>query len=87
MPHLHPPFPPHTRDKRSEFFHGNPPEFSQPSNPLVVDDWLRAVERQLEIAQCNDREKVLYGTMQLRGDALDWWEAYLYVHTNRDAIT
>ncbi|WVZ97285.1 hypothetical protein U9M48_042834 [Paspalum notatum var. saurae] len=33
---------------------------------------LRAVERQLDIAQCNDRERVLYGSGQLRGAALDW---------------
>ena len=35
------------------------------SDPLQADDWLRAVERQLDIAQCDDRERVLYAAGQL----------------------
>jgi hypothetical protein len=27
---------------------------------MEADDWLRAIEKQLNIAQCNDLEKVLY---------------------------
>ena len=41
-------------DKHSEFMKGHPLTFSHASDPLEVDDWLRAVERQLNIAQCND---------------------------------
>jgi hypothetical protein len=29
---------------------------------LKADDWLKAVEKQLNIAQCNDLEKVLYAS-------------------------
>ena len=53
-----------------------PPTFSHTSDPLQGDDWLRAVERQLDIAQCDDRERVLYAAGQLRGAALDWWESH-----------
>jgi hypothetical protein len=28
---------------------------------MNAEDWLRTVERELHTAQCNDREKVLYG--------------------------
>jgi hypothetical protein len=59
------------RDKRA----GRPPTFSKASEPLQADDWLKAVERQLDIAQCDDREKVLYESGQLQGAALDWWDA------------
>jgi hypothetical protein len=45
-------------------------------DPLQADDWLRSVERQLVVAQCDDRERVLYAAGQLRGSALDWWESY-----------
>ncbi|WVZ97162.1 hypothetical protein U9M48_042717 [Paspalum notatum var. saurae] len=38
---------------------------------LMVDDWLHAVERQLDIAQCNDQERVLYVAGQLREVAED----------------
>jgi len=55
---------------------GHPPTFSHASNPLEADDWLRAVERQLNIAQCNDLQKVLYASSQLQGAASDWWELF-----------
>ncbi|WVZ70752.1 hypothetical protein U9M48_019394 [Paspalum notatum var. saurae] len=63
------PPPPPPRDRRGDFLKGHPPTFSHATEPLQADDWLRAVERQLDIAQCNDRERVLYGSGQLRGTA------------------
>ena len=54
--------PPQIRDKRGEFLKGHPPVFKHSTDPLQVDDWLRAIERQLEIAQCDDKEKVLYAS-------------------------
>ena len=50
---------------------GHPPTFSHASDPLEVDDWLRAVERQLDIAHCDDQEKVLFASSQLQGVAQD----------------
>ena len=67
---------PQQRDRRGDFMKGHPPTFSHSADPLQADDWLRAVERQLDIAQCNDQERVLYAAGQLRGAALDWWESY-----------
>jgi hypothetical protein len=71
-----PPPQPQPRDRRADFMRGHPPTFTHAADPLQADDWLRAVERQLEIAQCDDRERVLYAAGQLRGAALDWWESY-----------
>ena len=65
-PHQAPP-----RDKRGEFLRGHPLTFSHASDPLEANDWLRAVERQLNIAQCNDHQKVLYAFGQLQGAASD----------------
>jgi hypothetical protein len=45
------------------------------------------VERELHTAQCNDREKVLYGLCLLRGAAQSWWESYLATHADPEAIT
>jgi len=71
MQHLqqHPPPPPppppvHERDKNGEFMKGRPPVCTHSADPMEADDWLRAVERQLNKAQCNDLEKVLYGSGQ-----------------------
>jgi len=65
-------------DKRGEFMKGHPPTFSHTSEPLEADDSLRAVERQLDIAQCDDHEKELFASKQLQGTAQDWWESYQY---------
>ena len=76
------------RDKRGEFLKGRPPVFNHAADPLDADDWLRAVERQLNIAQCNDQEKVLYASAQLQRAAQDWWESFQYGRPNNaPAIT
>jgi hypothetical protein len=57
------------RDKRAEFMRGHPPTFAHSSDSMDAEDWLRTVERELHTAQCDDREKVLYGPRLLRGAA------------------
>jgi hypothetical protein len=57
--HTQPPPPPQQpRDRRADFLRGHPPTFSHAVDPLQADDWLRSVERQLDIAQCDDQERV-----------------------------
>ena len=66
--HAQPPPPPpqqQPRDRHAEFLRGHPPTFSHTFDPLQADDRLRVVERQLDIAQCDDREHVLYAAGQL----------------------
>jgi hypothetical protein len=75
------------RDKRAEFMRGHPPTFAHSSDPMDAEDWLRTVEWELHTAQCDDREKVLYGPRLLRGAAQSWWESYLATRAHPDAIT
>jgi hypothetical protein len=82
-----PPQPQMPRDKRAEFMRGHPPVFAHSSDPMDVEDWLRTMERELHTAQCNDREKVLYGPRLLRGATQSWWESYLATYANPDTIT
>ena len=35
---------------------------SHSADPNEVDDWLRTVERELDIAECTQKEKVLYAS-------------------------
>jgi hypothetical protein len=56
--------------------------FSHAADPLEADDWVRAVEKQLNIAQCNDMENVLYAFGQLQGTAQTWWESYQAARPN-----
>ncbi|CAO2189238.1 unnamed protein product [Urochloa humidicola] len=75
------------RSKHQEFMTHRPPTFSHSADPLEADDWLKTVEKMLNIAQCTDREKVLYASGCLEGTAGDWWDAYTAAHANADTIT
>jgi hypothetical protein len=44
-----------TPDKHREFMSHKPPTFASFPDPLQVDDWLKLVEKMLNIAQCSDR--------------------------------
>jgi hypothetical protein len=64
-------------EKLIEFLRTKPPTFGGSVNPLDADDWLRAILRELEPFNCEDRDKVLLATHhQLTGTALAWWENY-----------
>jgi hypothetical protein len=54
---------------------------------MGAEDWLMGVEKMLMIAQCIDREKVLFATHQLFGNASNWWETYCSTHADVDSIT
>jgi hypothetical protein len=61
------------RDKRVEFMRDHALVFAHSTDPMDAEDWVHTVERELHIAQCNDREKVLYGPRLLRGATQSWW--------------
>jgi hypothetical protein len=60
-----PPPPPPARDRHREFMSHKPPSFCHSFDPLEADDWIKTVEKMLNIAQCTDREKVLYASGRL----------------------
>nr|CAE04051.2 OSJNBb0062B06.9 [Oryza sativa Japonica Group] len=68
------------RSKLTDFLRSRPPEFSQTVEPVEADDWLKDVDRKLNIVQCTPVEKTLYASHQLRGPAADWWENYCNAH-------
>jgi hypothetical protein len=64
-----------------------PPTFSNSSDPLQDDDWLKTVEKMLNIAQHTEREKVLYASGRLTGPAANWWDAYYASHATANTIS
>ena len=50
--------------------------FSSSTEPIVADDWLRRIGRELTTADCTDAEKVHFAAHQLDGPAAAWWENY-----------
>jgi hypothetical protein len=70
-----------------EFLRTYPTTFSQAKDPMEAEDWLKGVEKKLVVAQCMNREKVLFATHQLFGMAANWWETYCNTHADVDSIT
>src|ERR687898_961268 len=58
-----PPSPP--VDNLARFLRLQPPVFSSSTEPIVVDDWLRRIGRELTTAGCTDAEKVHFAAHQL----------------------
>ena len=70
------PPPPPPVDNLARFLRLNPPVFSSSTKPIVADEWLRRIGRELTTAGCTDAEKVHFAANQLDGPAATWWENY-----------
>jgi hypothetical protein len=53
---------------------------------MDADDWLKTVEKKLQVVQCNNRERVLFVAHPLVGPAADWWDAYVEAHEEAETI-
>jgi hypothetical protein len=53
---------------------------------MDANDWLKSVEKKLQVVQCNNREKVLLASHQLFGPAANWWDAYVEAHEEPESI-
>jgi hypothetical protein len=78
--------PPPSRDRLGDFQHTKPPTFSHAVEPMDVDDWLKSVEKKLQVVQCNNHENVLLASHQLSGPAADSWDAYMEAHEEPETI-
>jgi hypothetical protein len=54
---------------------------------MDADDWLRSVEKKLQVVQCNNHQKVLLASHQLSGIAADLWDAYVEAHEEPETST
>jgi hypothetical protein len=48
------------RDRLGEFQWMKPPTFSHSIEPNDADDWLKTIEKKLQVIQCTNRERVLF---------------------------
>jgi hypothetical protein len=78
--HAQPKAPPSSRDRLGDFQCTKPPIFSCVVEPMDADDWLKSVEKKLQVVQCNNCEKVPLASHQLSGPAADWWDTYVKAH-------
>ena len=65
------------RSTLSEFMRTTPPIFTESTEPLDADDWIRTIEDLLALVKCtDDHEKVLYASHCLGGTARAWWDGF-----------
>jgi hypothetical protein len=77
---------PQQRDKLGEFQRTKPPTFSHSVDPMDVDDWLKTIEKKLQVVQCNNRERVSFALQQLVDPVVDWWDTYVEAHKEPESI-
>jgi hypothetical protein len=53
---------------------------------MDADDWLKTIEKKLQVVQCNNHEMVLFASHQLEGPTADWWDAYVEAHEEPKSI-
>ena len=70
------PPPPPPVDHLARFLRLNPPVFPSSTEPIVADDWLCKVGRELTTAGCTDVERACFAAHQLDGPAASWWENF-----------
>jgi hypothetical protein len=54
--------------------------------PMDADDWLKSVEKKLQVVRCNNREKLLLASHQLSSPTANWWDAYVEAHEEPKSI-
>jgi hypothetical protein len=84
--HAQPQVPPPPRDSLGNFQRTKPPTYSYTVEPMDADDWLKSVEKKLQVVQYKNHEKVLLASHQLFGPAADWWDAYVEAHEEPENI-
>jgi hypothetical protein len=61
-----------TRRSYVEFPTTQPPTFTEASDLLEADHWLRTIESKFELLNCTENQKMLFAAQQLLGDARSW---------------
>jgi hypothetical protein len=54
---------------------------------MDADDWLKTIEKKVQVVQCTNRERVLFVAYQLVGPTVDWWDAYVETHEEPETVT
>jgi hypothetical protein len=58
----------------TRFLRLHPKKFARAAEPMVANDWLHSVNKDLVTIECTDVEKVRFAAHLLEGPAATWWE-------------
>jgi hypothetical protein len=84
--HPQPQAPPPLRGRLEDFQRPKPLTFSHAVEPMDAEDWLKSIDKKLQVVQCTNLEKVLLASHQLSGPAADWWDPYVEAHGELESI-
>ena len=68
------------------FLRNHPPTFKGRYDPDGAQLWLKEVERIFRVMQCDDVQKVRFGTHMLAEEADDWWVSLLPILEQDGAV-
>src|SRR3954471_21279635 len=63
-------------DMLTRFLRLRPTKFSGTTDPMVANDWLRSVNKDLVTVGYTDEEKVRFAAHLLEGPAATWWDNF-----------
>jgi hypothetical protein len=78
--------PPLLRDRLGDIQCTKPPTFSHAVEPMYGDDWLKSIQKKLQVVESNNCENVLLASHKLSGSAAEWWDAYVEAHEEPESI-
>jgi hypothetical protein len=74
--------------KLEGFLKLRPPTFDcADDDPITAEDWLREMEKKLDLTTCTDEECVGVAAHQLTGAARAWWDGYCDAHDDPGSIS
>jgi hypothetical protein len=79
---------PHTVTTYTQFIGMTPPTFTKAEEPLEADTWVRAIEVKFSAftLPCSEEHEANFATLQLRGEALMWWEHFKSMQPTRHVV-
>ncbi|WVZ79681.1 hypothetical protein U9M48_027234 [Paspalum notatum var. saurae] len=85
--HTQDPHPESLTKKIEGFIKLKAPTFDYTDDPLEAEDWLREIEKKLDLTTCTDEECVALAVHQLKGSASAWWDSFCETHDDPASIT
>jgi hypothetical protein len=72
----------------AQFIGMKPPTFSKVEDPLEAEAWIKAIEAEFSafVLPCSEENKANFAALQLRGEALMWWDHFKSMQRGR-AVT
>ncbi|WVZ90298.1 hypothetical protein U9M48_036608 [Paspalum notatum var. saurae] len=85
--HTQDPHPESLTHKIERFIKLKAPTFDYTDDPLDAEDWLREIEKKLDLTTCTDEACVALAVHQLKGSASAWWDSFCETHDDPASIT